>query len=72
MPSELQNNLLWWNGPEFLSRRNLPWPTQPNAKIHRDDVEFRKSEIVLLKYEHANCTTSNSVFDKYSNLMKLL
>ncbi|XP_055632428.1 uncharacterized protein LOC129772922 [Toxorhynchites rutilus septentrionalis] len=67
--SSLVNNLLWWNGPDWLASTDQPWPDNITLSschtLSEECVEIRKTALHIT-------TTSCDIFERYSSYTKLL
>lgn len=62
-PSELMNNKLWWNGPDWLQMDEAEWPAQPTQFDTLEEMRTSKlTHMVSIKNEY---------FDRYSSWISL-
>lgn len=73
MPSEMQDNQLWWRGPNFLNDAGITWPIQPPKTSVLNDVEFRRSAVTLLQSSGINHPSDRlEILSRFGNFMTLL
>ena len=73
--TQLAENKLWWNGPEFLIKSIEHWPSQP-CHVQEDDSEL-KSPRVSVTTSAVNLAKNLSIMElidvsKYSSIVRLL
>lgn len=67
-PSQIAEDLLWWEGPPFLSQSVDTWPESPKGIPSPNDFEEEKrATVVLTAFE-----VDDTIFERYSELGKLL
>ncbi len=73
--TQLVENKLWWNGPEFLTKSNEHWPTQPSNN-QEDDSELKPAprSVITATVDVAQVPSITKLIDssKYSNITRLL
>ncbi|XP_077301765.1 uncharacterized protein LOC143922413 [Arctopsyche grandis] len=47
LPQELQNNHLWWNGPDWILSPRSRWPRSQGAPVDEVQLEVRRTPLVL-------------------------
>lgn len=68
-PSQLNENTMWWSGPEWLSLTNSAWP-QGSAPLITEHLEERKREVsTFITNKHYEIW---DILSRYSNLTTLL
>ena len=73
--TQLVENKMWWNGPEFLVKSNEHWPSQPCS--YQEDVPELKSPQVSVTTSTVNATHISNIMElpdasKYSSIVRLL
>lgn len=69
LPNQLLKSTLWWNGPVWLSKDEISWPTVKNdIKIISDDIlELKVNNIIA----NRTAIESYDIFNKYSSVIRL-
>lgn len=68
-PSQLIHHDLWWNGPSWLSKQQLSWPSGKFKPARLEHLEERTGKGIIAVVHQSSYW---DLLDKYSSLTKLL
>lgn len=73
LPTEILNNSLWWNGPEWLMKDESQWPSQSLPVLPSDDslTEYRSTWSLVTISNTQPTSDFSSYIEQFSNFQKL-